>query len=165
MTSTPTVEEFLTRPEPDEPEAVEIDVATLLGVDPLISIAESLRAITSIVVRRDRQEAAEDETQQALDQLDREYAEIEKLHDVKQQLIEDTLKICSKSTSKLADSIRALLEAPVAAPTTDHPAHDADVEEWRAYARSRGYQGPDVDTANRSSIRTMLGIPQPEPES
>ena len=41
------------------------------------------------------------------------------------------------------------------------PAHDAPVEEWREFARSRGYAGPDVDKANRSQIRTMLGIEQP----
>lgn len=41
------------------------------------------------------------------------------------------------------------------------PVHGADVEEWRAYARARGYQGVDVDTMNRSQIRTMLGIDHP----
>lgn len=42
------------------------------------------------------------------------------------------------------------------------PAADASVEEWRAYARILGYQlRADVDTMNRSQIRTMLGIEQP----
>lgn len=41
------------------------------------------------------------------------------------------------------------------------PAADASVEEWRAYARGLGYTGSDVDTMNRSQIRTMLGIEQP----
>lgn len=48
------------------------------------------------------------------------------------------------------------------------PAHDAPVEEWRAYARRLGYAGPDIDKANRSVIRTTLGIAhveaQPAPE-
>ncbi|MDQ6524301.1 hypothetical protein RB608_11850 [Nocardioides sp. LHD-245] len=35
------------------------------------------------------------------------------------------------------------------------------IEEWRAYARGLGYTGADVDTMNRSQIRTMLGIEQP----
>lgn len=41
------------------------------------------------------------------------------------------------------------------------PAADADVSEWRTYARGLGYTGPDVDAMNRSQIRTMLGIEQP----
>lgn len=41
------------------------------------------------------------------------------------------------------------------------PAHDADVEEWRAYARQRGVYVTGLDTMNRSQIRTMLGIEQP----
>ncbi len=41
------------------------------------------------------------------------------------------------------------------------PAADASVEEWRAYARGLGYTGSDVDTMNRSQVRTMLGIEQP----
>jgi hypothetical protein len=43
-------------------------------------------------------------------------------------------------------------------------AHDAMVEDCRAFARSRGHQGPEVDVANRSQIRTMLGIEQPTNE-
>lgn len=38
------------------------------------------------------------------------------------------------------------------------PANDAPVDEWRAYARSLGR---DLDTMNRSQIRTQLGIEQP----
>lgn len=41
------------------------------------------------------------------------------------------------------------------------PDHDAAVEQWREFARGLGYQGPDIDKANRSQIRTMLGIEQP----
>lgn len=37
------------------------------------------------------------------------------------------------------------------------PTRDADVEQWRSYARSAGYTG-DVDSMNRSQIRTVLGI-------
>lgn len=171
-----TPEAFLALP-PDPDEDAEETQA-----DPLASIAESLRAITEVVVRRDTQEAAEDESKQALDQLDAEYAELEKLHDAKQQLIEDTLAICAKSTSKLANSIRALLEpvvtvevpepepAPEPEPVLEQPAHDADVQEWRAYARNLGHgrTGPafnDLEQMNRSQIRTLLGIEQPGGES
>lgn len=41
------------------------------------------------------------------------------------------------------------------------PEHNAPVEEWRAYARALGYAGPEIDKANRSVIRTTLGIAQP----
>lgn len=48
------------------------------------------------------------------------------------------------------------------APVGEHPpARDADVEEWRAYARQRGVYVTGLDTMNRSQIRTMLGIEQP----
>lgn len=38
------------------------------------------------------------------------------------------------------------------------PANDAPVEDWRAYAKTMGHEYPYLDTANRSQIRTMLGI-------
>lgn len=41
------------------------------------------------------------------------------------------------------------------------PAPNAPIEDWRAFARSLGYQGSDVDWANRSQIRTMLGLAHP----
>lgn len=49
-------------------------------------------------------------------------------------------------------------------PVWEHPADDAPVEEWRAYARSaRGQTNGEssIDTMNRSQIRTLLGITQP----
>lgn len=39
------------------------------------------------------------------------------------------------------------------------PANDASVEDWRAFAAAAGYAG-DLSQANRSQIRTALGIPQ-----
>lgn len=41
------------------------------------------------------------------------------------------------------------------------PCPEQPVEEWRAYARSLGRVEPEIDTMNRSQIRTMLGIEQP----
>lgn len=52
-------------------------------------------------------------------------------------------------------------ETAVPAPEPVQPEHNAPVEEWRAYARALGYAGPDIDKANRSVIRTTLGIAQP----
>lgn len=214
MTTTPTPAEFMTQPQPDEED--ELEGLVLQGLlhlsgaanqmaaggavegfygdldrNPLESIAASLGLLTSIVVRRDNQELAEDETQQALNQLDREYAELEKLHDAKQGLIDCTLALVSKSTSKLASSIRELLE-PMVVPEpatvepeppviSNHdpvppvepvavlhaaqpPAEDASVEDWRAYARGlrRMTNGESsIDKMNRSQIRTMLGVEQP----
>lgn len=51
--------------------------------------------------------------------------------------------------------------APAASAPAATPAPDAPVEDWRAFARSLGYQGSDVDAANRSQIRTMLGLAHP----
>lgn len=139
----------------------------LLPSNPLESIASSLEEIAGHFARLD---GADEYSQRAAEllELQREYAEIEALHDAKQALIDEVLQVCSKSTSKLANSIRAVLEPPVepAQPVEPQPAEptpDADVEVWRAFARGRGYQGADVDTMNRSQIRTMLGIEQPAP--
>lgn len=41
------------------------------------------------------------------------------------------------------------------------PAHDAPVEAWRSYAKAVGAAGPDIDSMNRSQIRTALGVAQP----
>lgn len=43
------------------------------------------------------------------------------------------------------------------------PTRDADVEAWRSYARTRGFDDPAVGVMNRSQIRTMLGVEQPVP--
>lgn len=50
---------------------------------------------------------------------------------------------------------------PETATTPQQPAHNAPVEEWREYARALGYAGPEIDKANRSMIRTTLGVVQP----
>lgn len=48
---------------------------------------------------------------------------------------------------------------------TEQPEHNAPVEEWREYARAQGLAGPNIDRANRSQIRTALGIAQPAKDS
>lgn len=171
--TTLTPEQFLAQRDPEEPDEPETSSGFTAPIgDPLESIAHSLHRLTEIFVRRDHEDLADDEHKQALDQLDREYAELQAEVEAKQQLIDDTLKICKKSTSKLADSIRALLEAPAAPPSSEPgrasgneadvpPDNDADVEEWREYARSCGVlpDEPDaIDSMNRSQIRTLLGI-------
>ena len=175
MTATPTAEAFLSTPYPDEPDE---EVLESLPSDPLESIAASLELLASIIVRRDNEDREDDETRQALDQADAEHAELLRENERLRQLIADTLKICKPSTSKLANNIRALLEVDtVTAPAEPEggdedelvqPAHDASVEEWRDFARAFAERGgfevneEVLGSANRSQIRTMLGISQTE---
>jgi hypothetical protein len=145
-------------------------------VDPLASMAGSLAAMAQHLTADTWAQEKTDDAAAELADLRREYTEIEALHDGKQALIERVLEICKPSTSKLANTIRAALD-PIVTVDTTGPAADLEVdgdgadelggqlapevtvEEWREYARSKGYTGPDVDTANRSQIRTMLGVP------
>lgn len=164
----PTPEEFMTLTEPDEPEVDE--GKPVEPADPLTSIANSLQRLVATVEGRELDESVAVHLREAYDDL-------EAKHGVVLELVEEISAIIKPSTSKLADSVRAAItrwSAPVVepvevvqpepvepepAPDDDQPPEqDADVEEWRAYARARGYTGPDIDTANRSQIRTMLGI-------
>lgn len=188
----PTVEQFLT-----QTDLPEFDVEIFDSGDALESIAASMRQLVDVMTGGGG-------PVQLIADLEAEVTEIEALHDAKQALIDEVLAICKPSTSKLANSIRAVLEPVVAPPAAEPvaepvdgvpaavrcpacaryfadqelldrhectgpvmPAHDADVEEWRAYAGARGYAGTydetggmTVDQMNRSQIRTLLGIPQ-----
>lgn len=169
-TTAPTAEAFLAQPaDPEDEEALPeewgpgLDLTGTITEDPLESIAASLR---QLVVLSGGGEAVEHcEHADDLAALLRDHAELQREYDVKQQLIEDTLKTVSKSTSKLADSIRALLEAPVTVASPESiplPAHDASVEEWRAYAAQDPLPpGTDLEQMNRSQIRSLLGVDQP----
>lgn len=184
MSTTPTVEQFLTQPDdhgPEEPGAAESAAASQpvpedgfsapIG-DPLESIAHSLHRLTELVVRRD----AEQEpmvSAEAYDGLSQEHADLEDKHRALFELLADVEKIVSKSTSKLADSVREAIATwrnPEPAPSEnatemglEQPAHDAPVEEWRAYARHLGHGRTgaafnELDQMNRSQIRTAMGI-------
>lgn len=213
----PTLEAFLATPEPDEDDvehtapAYDVEPLEPGAATALESIAVSLQTIAAVFGQQFAGESAE--RVGVVTELERENRELEALHDRKQALIEETLAICSKSTSKLANSIRAVLEPPVeptapdaqpdpgpvlepvppaivnpavqcetctryfadqalldahacagsAAPQTApaQPAADASVEEWRAFARAAGHT--DVDEANRSQIRTKLGLSHFDP--
>lgn len=172
------------------------------GTDPLTSIATSLEKIAGSFERASADNDELMECRQRVADLEAEVAEIEALHDAKQELIERTLAVCKPSVSKLAIAVREVLEPVVVPPAAEPhpsgpqctncqryfadqelldlhacaalpapipvenavemghavPAHDAGVEEWRAYARSLGYSSPKVDNANRSQIRSLLGI-------
>jgi hypothetical protein len=202
MTHAPTVQEFMTSPEPDEDETLTVayvEVPTIadtpapevpeLGhiVPPamaehtresaLVWIAESLATIAEashVSAYLDKQATF---LGASLEEAERELADVQALVDAQTDLLARVREIVKPSTSKLANSVRDVLTlfgGPEAAqePTGEHnndqdapPAADAKVEEWRAFARGRGYAGPDVDKANRSQIRTMLGLPHAEPTS
>lgn len=154
-------------PEPDEdleqaPGPQAPDRMWLLPSNPLESIASSLKEIAGHFARLDGAGSTAEAAVDELAELRREYDEIEALHDAKQALIDEVLQVCSKSTSKLANSIRAVLEPPVE-PEPAQPSPDAEIWDWRAYAIAQGLPGEDVAGMNRSQIRTALGIEQPAP--
>lgn len=167
-----TPEEFMAQTDVDEESAehLEPNGLWLLPPNPLESIAESLRALTSIAVRHDAEEQAADALRQRYDDLDQAYADLEDKHQSLFELLADVEKIVMPSTSKLANSVREAItrwrnpEVPGQPEPTGPPAADAGVEAWREYARTVGItpDEPDaLDSMNRSQIRTMLGIEQP----
>lgn len=177
MSIVPTPEEFLTTYEqPDEPEEIELE--------PLESIADSLRCLVAvmkpqegIVLPTDYETVSDEYAPAVLEEASKQAAEEDRddwedKHRALSELVMAISAIVKPSTSKVSLEVKAAIERwtnpqPEPAEETsgseplDQPAHDAPVEEWRAYARSYGYTGYDVDKCNRSQIRTMLGIEQP----
>lgn len=157
MTNAPTTEEFLSQVGTDDEEE------ETYAPDPMDSIAESLRRLVTVAEGQGTEEAASEQLREDLDDLESRYVAMD-------ELVEGIVAIVKPSTSKLANSVREAVDRWRGVPVEPEPAemgaqrptNDAPVEEWREFARSRGYQGPDVDKANRSQIRTMLGIAQPE---
>ncbi len=165
---TPTVEDFLSQIDLPEPEEDFPDT-----LDPLESIADSLRQLVGATV-----EHADEEKYSAA--LREELNDLEATYDVMRELLEEIESIVKPSTSKLANTVREAInrwrapEVPTAvepevgmreAMTAAHgdpdepPARDADVEQWREYARGRGVTDDhELDQLNRSQIRTLLGI-------
>lgn len=119
MSTTPTVEEFLTSSQPDEPEEVEHPT------DPLESIAHSMRILTEVVVRRDAEDEEQDSQSALVNELDRELQGVRAELAASQALVEEVLAICKPSTSKLANSIRAAI--------AEHEAVDEEPEGEVAY--------------------------------
>lgn len=113
--TTPSPEEFLAQASTDEDDQVE----ELGSSDPLESIAASLRRIADWGDKQEAAEQAEKQADKYLEDLEREYREIEALHDAKQALLDEVLAICKPSTSKLANAIRAVVEPGVAPPAEE----------------------------------------------
>lgn len=153
--STITPEQFMTQTtEPDE-DVFEPD--TVPSVDPLESIAESLRVVADSLTGQH-----DEALQAAREQYDDSEAKYADLY----RLLADVEKLVAPSTSKLANGVREaiarwrnpVVEPEAVEPDPNLPAHDAPVEEWRLFARAHGHT---VGEMNRSQIRTLLGIEQP----
>ena len=168
MNQTPTVEQFLAEQSTEDDDFLEEALS-----DPLASIADSLRQLTEIVVRRDGVDAAEEAQDQEAEQLRQGLADLEDKHRSLFELLAEVEKIVKPSTSKVSLEVKAAIEAwknPAVENASEsglkQPAHDAPVEEWRTYARLLGHgrTGPafnELEAMNRSQIRTMLDIEQP----
>lgn len=176
-TISPSITAFLSQPEDDLHDGADTSRGPVEAVlaeraghgDPLESIADSLRQLVGMVTKHSEDEQLADRRLELLDDLEAKHAE---LYDVLAQVE----KIVAKSTSKVSLDVKAAINAwrnPDAAPAEPagdepepmaQPAPDAEVEEWRAYARSLGYAGAPVEQGNRSQIRTLLGVEQPVTE-
>lgn len=165
MTMTISPEAFLATPTSDED--YELDTEP---VDPLESIAESLRTLAAAsapVQYFTAERASTNDHGEEIQLLTEAHSDLQDEHIEVLQLLEDVEALVKPSTSKLANSVRAAINAwrapeVPAEPVEDHtpaelPAADAPVEEWREFAR--GLTDQDVDSMNRSQIRTLLGIP------
>jgi uncharacterized protein YoxC len=186
MPQTPTVEQFLAE-QSSELDDVEADLGPVETVlrngDPLASIAESLQTLVGMVTAHTEDEQLAERRLELLDDLEAKYDE---LHSV----LATIEKIVAKSTSKVSLDVKAAINAwrnpevtatePMDEPgpevveseasveadaRPDQPAHDAAVDEWRAYCRAlrpAEFLPTTLDTMNRSQIRTFLGIEQVE---
>lgn len=112
-----TPEQFMSTPQPDEDldELTPEEVGLVTGLLPILtSIAESVAKLVSspvveTVVTR------EDELQQALNQLDAEYAELQVRNGVLAGRLEEIRALVKPSTSKLANAVRDVLDADAVA--------------------------------------------------
>lgn len=78
--------------------------------DPISMCGAALCGLLEILTERDEQEERAGDNEAEL-------RELEQLHDAKQQMLEDTLAAVKKSTSKLADTVREILEPVVTPPS------------------------------------------------
>ena len=117
MTTMPTAEQFLAQPSTDEDEPDTDAVPEVAPAsDPLSAIAESLRTVVDIFVRRDAEDVADTELEQRYETLDRAYALLEDHDRSLFELLAEIEKIAKPSTSKLANNIRDAIEAWRSAP-------------------------------------------------
>jgi hypothetical protein len=122
----PSVADFLAQASTEEDEQGE----EYGPIDPLQSIAASLRQFAAWIAEERAEHQAEKKANEYLENLEREYHEIESLHDAKQALLDEVLRICKPSTSKLANAIRAAVEPGVAPPAqpADEPVEPENEE-------------------------------------
>lgn len=117
-----TPEQFLTMP--SDPED---DQEPAPPLEPLESIAFSLRFLVDRFEPEQVAAAADDGAQQRYDDLDQAYADLEAKHDVLRALVEEIEGIVKPSTSKLANQVRAAVqrwrapEVPAGEPVDEEP--------------------------------------------
>lgn len=178
--TTPTPEQFLAAPSDAEEDGPQVPDP---WSNPVESIAWSLRELVGGAPAAPVEGIV---TREEYDELAQVFDDLEDKHRVLFELVEEVESIIKPSTSKLANTVRDAIgrwknpavPAEETAPEPEgaalsstfgylRPEHDATVEEWRDFARkalpnvSLTGDLPDVDSMNRSQIRTMLGIEQP----
>jgi hypothetical protein len=182
---TPTPEDFMAHPyEPEEDDYAGADAEDAKPIERVMAVTWQLPApdhLESIALSLGQLNATVEQFAAAYtppqDPTEPLQAEIEGLNAELAQAnrkIEEVLHLCKPSSSKLANAIRVVLDedhdkpAPegegpreIAPTEPGHPASDAPVEEWRAYARAVAVVDQDWSQMNRPQIRTALGIEQP----
>lgn len=112
-TPAPTPAEFLAQPYRDEEDEAPSVMADFV-LSPIESIAYSLVELVEIVKRHESADSDAAYAEASYEELRHDYEVLEGERDALQVLIDEVLRICKPSTSKLANSIRAVLEpAPV----------------------------------------------------
>jgi hypothetical protein len=174
--------DFMAQP-PDPEEELEATTPPLAMApydpNPLDSIAQSLRQLVQIHSGNAAAEAENDGITAVVMAARAAYDDLEAKYGSLYELLKEIETTIKPSTSKLANQVRDAIgrwrdpEVPAevgpdahaaeAGVAPEHPSHDAPVEEWRDFAKTMAppYKWADIDTMNRSQIRSLLGISQP----
>lgn len=154
MTVTPTAEQFLSEPQPDEPDddfpccSTPAITAAVHRADPLESIAASLQTIAASIDTQTGAAKVHTELEEVLEETREERDDWEDKHRVLADLIHEIEVIVKPSTSKLANTVREAIgrwRAPEV--PTGEPEAKASAETGGGYK-----SGPSVPSA-----RVMLG--------
>lgn len=146
----------MTTTEPQAVEPTEAPGAHWLALanetpDPLECIAMALTGLLDVTVKLVERHDGEQNDQALVTALDEELAE-------QRRVVEAVRAAVGKSTAGWADKIREALGDAGGDSAPSMPEHNADLEVWREYARTQGFDG-DLTQMNRSQIRTALGLP------
>lgn len=137
--------------------------------DPMARVGAALCGLLGTIVEQaDPTAALPEEVREQLAERERMLEQIAQLESVQLHLdgvLDEILEVCGKSRAAALVKIREIITASRApkasAPEPEPaavPAADASVETWREYAVSQGQPMSEVVGANRSQIRTLLGL-------